>query len=101
MLDYLENTSNMSSMASIKAKLFGSQPERKRWLKYKVYYRIPGRIRVYLYYLYRMYICGGFLDGVPGFYFHFFQAYWYRMLVDAKMYEKRYKGDAEAKCHKD
>ncbi|MCR4946431.1 MAG: glycosyltransferase family 2 protein [Lachnospiraceae bacterium] len=86
-LDYLQNISDITAANGVKMRLLGSQPERKRWLKYKLYYRIPGRIRVFLYYLYRMYVCGGFLDGVPGFYFHFFQAYWYRMLVDAKLYE--------------
>ena len=30
-----------------------------------------------------------FLDGTRGFYFAFFQALWFRMLIDAKMYEQR------------
>src|SRR5215204_6669787 len=29
-----------------------------------------------------------FLDGKAGFYFAFFQALWFRMLVDAKLHEK-------------
>jgi len=28
-----------------------------------------------------------FLDGKAGFFFHFLQAYWYRTLVDAKLFE--------------
>ena len=43
--------------------------------------------RLFLYrYVFRL----GFLDGTTGFYFAFFQALWFRMLVDAKMYEQRH-----------
>lgn len=34
----------------------------------------------------------GFLDGPEGRIFHFLQAYWYRFLVDAKIYECEKKG---------
>lgn len=34
----------------------------------------------------------GFLDGPEGKIFHFLQAYWYRFLVDAKIYECEKKG---------
>ena len=39
----------------------------------------------------------GFLDGKEGFLWDFFQGLWYRMLVDAKVYEARKyaKGDKE------
>jgi hypothetical protein len=29
----------------------------------------------------------GFLDGIEGLIFHFLQGFWYRFLVDAKIYE--------------
>ena len=61
----------------------------KRFVKYRVYYRLPAGLRSYLYYLYRLYIKGGILDGKEGRIFAFLQAYWYRYLVDAKLYEKR------------
>lgn len=90
-LDYLTSfnasvdTSGMSKSAKI-----------KRAVKFKIYYKLPLGMRAHLYYLYRYYICLGFLDGKEGKIFAFLQAYWYRYLVDAKIYEyekrKRVKG---------
>ena len=45
-------------------------------------------LRAHLYYIYRYYIKFGFLDGKEGKIYAFLQAYWYRFLVDAKIYEK-------------
>ena len=59
----------------------------KRFMKFGVYYKLPTGLRSYLYYLYRLYVKGGILDGKEGRIFAFLQAYWYRYLVDAKMYE--------------
>lgn len=59
----------------------------KRFVKFKIYYKMPTGIRSYLYYLFRLYVKGGILDGKEGRIFAFLQAYWYRYLVDAKMYE--------------
>ncbi len=39
--------------------------------------------------MYRYIFRLGFLDGYVGFLYAFFQAYWYRVLVDAKIYEMR------------
>lgn len=55
--------------------------------KRRIYDRIPLFWRARLYYFYRLIIRGGFLDGKEGRLFHFLQGYWYRMLVDAKIYE--------------
>lgn len=63
------------------------QAKRKRVIKNNGYYRLPKFFRSHLYYIYRYYIRLGFLDGPEGKIFHFLQAYWYRFLVDAKMYE--------------
>lgn len=59
----------------------------KRFIKFKIYYKLPMGMRSYLYYLFRLYVKGGILDGKEGRIFAFLQAYWYRYLVDAKMYE--------------
>lgn len=59
----------------------------KRILKNSGYYRLPKFFRAHIYFIYRYYIRLGFLDGTEGRIFHFLQAYWYRFLVDAKMYE--------------
>lgn len=61
----------------------------KRFIKFGVYYKLPMGFRAHLYYIYRYYLKLGFLDGKEGKIFAFMQAYWYRYLVDAKIYEKR------------
>lgn len=65
----------------------------KRIIKYKVYYRLPVGTRAHLYYWYRYYVKLGFLDGKEGKIYAFMQAYWYRYLVDVKIWEreKRFK----------
>jgi len=61
----------------------------KRYIKYNIYYKLPMGMRAHLYYWYRYYIRLGFLDGKEGKIFNFLQAYWYRFLVDAKIFEKK------------
>lgn len=63
------------------------QAAMKRKVKNGGYYKLPKFWRAHLYFLYRYYIKLGFLDGPEGKIFHFLQAYWYRFLVDAKMYQ--------------
>ncbi|TSA44771.1 glycosyltransferase family 2 protein [bacterium] len=55
------------------------------------YYRLPPFLRVFLYFFYRYFLRLGFLDGKAGLIFHFLQGFWYRFLVDAKIYELRKK----------
>ena len=59
----------------------------KSFLKFSIYYKLPMGMRAHLYYWYRYYFRLGFLDGKEGKIFCFLQAYWYRFLVDAKIYE--------------
>ncbi len=61
----------------------------RRWIKDRVYARMPLFIRPFLYFIYRYFIRLGFLDGREGLIFHFLQGFWYRFLVDAKLYEYR------------
>ncbi len=63
------------------------QARLKRFLKESIYYKLPTFIRSSTYFFYRYVIGRGFLDGKAGFFFHFLQAYWYRTLVDAMLYE--------------
>jgi glycosyltransferase involved in cell wall biosynthesis len=53
-----------------------------------LYYRLPKFLRAKLYFWYRYYFRLGFLDGKAGKIHAFLQAYWYRYLVDAKIYER-------------
>ena len=63
------------------------QAKVKRFIKNHGYYSLPLFFRAHLYYLYRYYLRLGFLDGKEGKIYTFLQAYWYRYLVDAKLYE--------------
>lgn len=59
----------------------------KRWIKENVYARLPDGLRALLYAFYRYVLRLGFLDGRQGAAFHLLQGFWYRFLVDAKLYE--------------
>lgn len=68
------------------------QAKSKRYIKNHGYYSLPKFVRAHLYFIYRYYFRFGFLDGTEGKIYTFLQAYWYRFLVDAKMYECEKKG---------
>jgi len=85
--DYLEKRQELMAETAVKPSLFGGQAERKRWVKYMVYYKTPLLRRAHWYFLYRYFLKFGFLDGREGLIFHFLQGYWYRFLVDAKIME--------------
>lgn len=67
----------------------GQQAGVKRWLKERVYARLPGGVRAFVYFVYRYVVRLGFLDGKEGTAFHVLQGFWYRYLVDMKLYEVR------------
>ena len=72
--------------------LLDGQPERAKKLRDGLYYRLPMFLRAKLFFWYRYDLRLGFLDGMPGYIFAFMQAYWYRTLVDAKIYERETEG---------
>ena len=65
----------------------GQQAGVKRWIKERVYARLPGGFRAFAYFFYRYIIRLGFLDGKEGAAFHVLQGFWYRYLVDMKLHE--------------
>lgn len=71
----------------IEPRLFGSPIERKRYLR-ALYYRSPLFLRTLGLFLYRYVLRRGFLDGKEGAIYFALQAFWYRFLVDAKLYER-------------
>jgi glycosyltransferase involved in cell wall biosynthesis len=73
----------------IDARLFGTQAQRKRWLRYKVWNRLPPLIRPLFYFFYRYLLTGGFLDGKEAFVYHFLQGLWFPMLIDIKYLEMK------------
>jgi len=80
-----------SSTETIAARLWGSQAERKRWVRHHVWNHLPPLVRPFLYFLYRYLLLGGFLDGRAGFVYHFMQALWFPLLIDAKYLEMKRK----------
>jgi glycosyltransferase involved in cell wall biosynthesis len=59
----------------------------RRWAKQSLYLRLPPFFRAFAYWFYRYVLKLGFLDGKAGLIYHFLQGFWYRFLVDAKLYE--------------
>ena len=49
--------------------------------------------RSFAYFIYRYFFKLGFLEGKEGFLWHFLQGWWYRTLVDAKVYEIKRKSE--------
>ena len=66
----------------------GNPAQRKRFLRQK-YNQLPLFIRPFGLFLYRYIFRLGFLDGTEGFIFWVLQTFWFRFLVDAKIWEKR------------
>ena len=77
-------------------KFCGTEEQRKRWLKMK-YVKAPLFVRPFANFFLRYVLKLGFLDGKEGFLWHILQGFWYRMLVDAKIFEleKRFAFDDE------
>lgn len=71
----MENTDN-----------FTRQAKDKKSKKQK-YAKQPLFLRSFAYFLYRYILKGGWRDGKEGFIFTFLQGWWYRTLVDAKIFE--------------
>ncbi|MCH5329151.1 MAG: glycosyltransferase family 2 protein [Coprobacter sp.] len=69
-----------------KQKNISQQALEKRMKKHQ-YARKPLFWRSFAYFVYRYFFKLGFLEGKEGFLWHFLQGWWYRTLVDAKIYE--------------
>ena len=95
-IEFLIQKHNLKSMDTV-ANFWGNKTERKRWLKEKFYFRIPLFLRPFLYYIHRYIFKLGFLDGKEGFIFHYLHAFWYRFLVDAKVYQLERNARTESK----
>ena len=64
----------------------GDQAAAKRAKKMR-YAKMPLFWRAFAYFVMRYVVRGGFLEGKEGFLWHFLQGWWYRTLVDAKVWE--------------
>ncbi|MBQ8311245.1 MAG: glycosyltransferase family 2 protein [Clostridia bacterium] len=68
---------------------------KQRKKKFGFYYKCPRYLRAWAWFLYNYIFRGGFLDGKEGLVFCFLECYWYRFLVDAKIYEYEKNGGGE------
>jgi glycosyltransferase involved in cell wall biosynthesis len=73
---------------SLRPNLLGNPDERIIWFK-TLWLRLPLYLRPFLYFFYRYFLRVGFLDGKTGFIYHFFHAFWFRLLVDIKIAKLR------------
>ncbi len=74
---------------TVRGRFFGSTIERKRFFRIEIYQRFPLFVRPFLFWVYGYIFRLGFLDGIPGLIFHTLQRFWFRFLVDAKLYEMK------------
>ena len=93
----LFNKRNEIGYTEVDVTLFGSQEKRKRWIRYKVWNRLPPLIRPFFYFLFRYVIAGGFLDGKHAFTYNFLQAFWFPMLIDIFYLELIYRENINIK----
>lgn len=76
-----------STDSQVSANLFGNQTERKRWIRHKVWNRLPPLIRPWFYFAHRYVFSGAFLEGKEAFSYHVLQALWFQTLIDVKYLE--------------
>jgi glycosyltransferase involved in cell wall biosynthesis len=77
----------LDSPAGVLQARLGADPRQRRRSYKGWYYRSPPFLRAWVYFLVRYFLMLGFLDGRAGFLYAFFQALWFRMLVDTKLTE--------------
>lgn len=77
-----------ASAKQVNPRMDGTAIERRRYYK-GLYYRAPLMWRALLYFALRYIFQLGFLDGARGAIYHVLQGFWFRYLVDAKIYERQ------------
>ena len=84
---------NEETTGRIEPDALGNPVERKRYLRQK-YNSLPLFVRPFLIFFYRYFVRLGFLDGKQGLIFWTLQTFWFRFLIDAKIWEKLHKDPA-------
>jgi glycosyltransferase involved in cell wall biosynthesis len=89
---------NAETQGRVEPDARGNPAQRKRFLRRK-YYHMPLFVRALALFVYRYFVRLGLLDGTEGLIFWFLQSFWFRFLVDAKIWEKRHAASiAEKAC---
>ena len=84
----VEEQTTVSGSLRIEPRFWGNAIERKRYLR-GLYNNSPLFVRPYGLFVYRYLLRLGFLDGKEGFIFWTLQTFWFRFLIDAKLFEHR------------
>lgn len=74
----------------IQPDLRGNPVQKKRFLR-SIYEKFPLFVRPFLFFIYRYFLRLGFLDGKEGLIFYVLQTFWFRFLIDAKLFERQLK----------
>lgn len=90
-LELLKNDADKTNQEKEFADFLGSQAQRKRWIRERIWNKLPLFIRPFLYFFYRYIIRLGFLDGIEGFIFHFYIGLVFFIVVDAKYLQMKKK----------
>jgi glycosyltransferase involved in cell wall biosynthesis len=94
--EYLREKFGAGYQDSIPARVRGTQAERKRWIKLRVWNRLPLLVRPCLFFFRNYILKGGFLDGREGLIYHVLWSFWVRFLIDVKIVERQMSGGKEA-----
>jgi glycosyltransferase involved in cell wall biosynthesis len=86
-IDIINQRRDLFGQDTLSSNSGSKQAVAKRFIKEKIYNRMPLLFNALVYFLYRYILRFGFLDGVEGAIYHFLQGYWYRFLVGAKVVE--------------
>ena len=89
--EYLRERSGAGYQHSIPARLWGTQAQRKRWIKLHIWNRLPLLLRPFLFFFWNYFLRGGFLDGKAGFIYHVLWSFWYQFLISVKIIERKVK----------
>lgn len=87
--EFLQEKQTGGYDSSIEVKVWGSQAERKRWVKLKVWNRLPLLARPSLFFVRNYFLKLGFLDGRPGLIYQIMWSFWVRFLIDVKIFERQ------------
>ena len=77
----------------IEGKLRGGTPMQMKRALRRLFLRVPLFARSFGFFIYRYFLLLGFLDGRPGLIYNVLQTFWYRFLIDAKLYERSLAGE--------
>lgn len=82
------------------ARLSGTQAERKRWVRERLWNRLPLFTRPFALFFYRYVLRLGFLDGAAGLVYHVLESFWYRLLIDLNYRELSRRPASQADGHR-